>query len=30
MSVESGIGIDVEDNEDEVDFVRVWNDVEGV
>ena len=28
MSVESGIGIDVEDNEDEVDFERVWNEGE--
>jgi len=30
MSVESDIGIDVADDEDEVDFDTVWNGVEGV
>jgi hypothetical protein len=30
MSVESGIGIDVADDEDNVDFDRLWNEVEGV
>jgi hypothetical protein len=30
MFVESGIGIDVADDEDDVDFVRLWNAVEGV